>query len=158
MQIADHSAVSFDYVLMDSSNSVLDSSEGSEPLTYIHGTGSLIRGLERALAGKSPGDRFEVSVPPEEGYGPRDEDLIQIIPRSRFEPDVQIEPGMRFYAGDSDVVTVVSVDDGGVTVDANHPLAGQTLNFSVTVREVREATADELEHGHMHGQGDHHHH
>jgi FKBP-type peptidyl-prolyl cis-trans isomerase SlyD len=159
MQIANQSVVTIDYTLTDDHGEVLDSSKGEEPLTYIHGSGSIIPGLESALAGKSAGDSLQVKIPPVEGYGERDEDLVQAVPRNRF-PNGEIEVGMRFHAQGTDgsrVVTVVAVDDSNVTVDANHPLAGMTLAFEVKVLEVRDATAEELEHGHVHGEGEHQH-
>ena len=159
MRIAKHTVVSIDYTLKDKDGTVLDSSKGREPLAYIHGTGSIVLGLEEALEGKDQGVTLTVSVPPEKGYGQRDAKLSQKVPRSMF--DVQdLSPGMRFHAQaehGSHVVTVTAVDKDSVTVDANHPLAGETLNFEVTVTEVRAATAEELAHGHVHGEGGHHH-
>ena len=159
MRIAKHTVVSIDYTLKDKDGTVLDSSEGREPLAYIHGTGSIVVGLEEALEGKDQGITLTVSVPPEKGYGQRDPKLSQKVPRSMF--DVQdLSPGMRFHAQaehGSHVVTVTAVDEDSVTVDANHPLAGETLNFEVTVTDVRAATQEELAHGHVHGAGGHHH-
>jgi len=159
MRIAKHTVVSIDYTLKDKDGTVLDSSKGRKPLAYIHGTGSIVLGLEEALEGKDQGVTLTVSVPPEKGYGQRDAKLSQKVPRSMF--DVQdLSPGMRFHAQaehGSHVVTVTAVDKDSVTVDANHPLAGETLNFEVTVTEVRAATAEELAHGHVHGEGGHHH-
>jgi FKBP-type peptidyl-prolyl cis-trans isomerase SlyD len=159
MQIANQSVVTIDYTLTDPHGEVLDSSKDEEPLTYIHGSGSIIPGLENALHGKSAGDALQVTIPPADGYGDRDEELVQAVPRDRF-PGGDIEVGMRFSAEGDDgtrVVTVVAMDDASVTIDANHPLAGMTLAFEVKVLEVRDATADELEHGHVHGKGGHHH-
>jgi FKBP-type peptidyl-prolyl cis-trans isomerase SlyD len=159
MQIANQAVVTIDYTLTDDQGAVLDSSNGEEPLTYIQGAGNIIPGLENALLGKSSGDALKVTVAPGDGYGERDEDLVQAVPRSQF-PEVSIEVGMRFQAQGSDgssVVTVVAIDESSVTVDANHPLAGMTLAFDVKVLEVRSATADELEHGHVHGEGGHEH-
>lgn len=160
MQIAKHMVVSIDYTLTDNAGNVLDTSEGQGPLSYIQGIGSLIPGLEKALEGKAAGESLAVSVPPEEGYGERDDAMLQAVPRDRFETDAAIEVGMRFQAmseAGPQVVTVVGVDDENVTIDANHPLAGETLNFAVTVVEVREATPEELDHGHVHGPDGHHH-
>jgi FKBP-type peptidyl-prolyl cis-trans isomerase SlyD len=159
LQIANQTVVTIDYTLTDDQGEVLDSSKGEEPLVYVHGSGSIIPGLENALAGKSAGDALKVTIPPVDGYGERDEELVQPVPRNRF-PGGSIEVGMRFHAQGSDgsqVVTVVAIDDANVTVDANHPLAGMTLAFDVKVLEVRDATADELEHGHVHGKGGHEH-
>jgi len=160
MQIAKGTVVSINYTLTDDANNVIDSSAGGEPLAYIHGADNIIPGLEKALAGKTAGDRLEVSVSPQEAYGLRDEALAQVIPRDRFESAQDIEIGMQFQTPTSDgvsVVTVTGVDNENVTVDANHPLAGMTLHFSVEVVAVRSATSEELDHGHVHGPGGHHH-
>ncbi|MHB8258378.1 MAG: FKBP-type peptidyl-prolyl cis-trans isomerase [Acidiferrobacterales bacterium] len=160
MQIAKGTVVSINYTLTDDANNVIDSSAGGEPLAYIHGADNIIPGLEKALAGKTAGDRLEVSVAPQEAYGLRDEALAQVIPRDRFESAQDIEIGMQFQTPTSDgvsVVTVTGVDNENVTVDANHPLAGMTLHFSVEVVAVRSATSEELDHGHVHGPGGHHH-
>lgn len=159
MHIADNTVVTIDYKLTDPSGQVLDSSEDSEPLTYLHGSGVIVPGLEKALAGKQPGDAVSVTVGPEEAYGARDEDLVQSMPRNKF-PEGDVEIGMQFRAEEDDdaiTFTVVGLDDTTVTIDANHPLAGLTLAFDVKVVEVRAATAEELEHGHVHGPDDHHH-
>ncbi len=160
MQISQHTVASIDYKLTDGDGQVLDTSEGREPLTYLHGAGNLIPGLESALEGSAPGEAVSVSVDPSEGYGDRDENLIQQVPKEAFEGIEQIEPGMRFQATDEQgqgrVVTVTEVQDEEVTVDANHPLAGVPLNFEVNVVDVREASKEEIEHGHVHtGEDDH---
>lgn len=161
MQVAKHKVVTIDYTVKDTAGDVIDSSDGGEPLAYIHGTGNLIPGLESALEGKSEGDSVNASIPPEQAYGERDEDLVQAVPRELFQTGEQeLHPGMRFQAQSDEgpqVVTVVEVGDEEVTVDANHPLAGATLNFDVTVVGVRDATSEELDHGHVHGPGGHHH-
>lgn len=160
MQIARHTVASIDYTLTDNDGQVLDTSEGREPLTYLHGEGNLIPGLETALEGQNPGDSLSVSIEPAEAYGERDERLIQQVPMAAFEGVESVEPGMRFQATDEQgqgrVVTVTEVEGDEVTVDANHPLAGQPLNFEVSVVEVREATPEEIDHGHVHtGEDDH---
>lgn len=161
MQVAKHKVVSFEYTLRDDNNVVIDTSEGGQPLTYIHGTGNLISGLEKALIGKSAGDSFKVTIPPEEGYGTRDDQLLEVVPRNRFGASgEEVKAGMQFYAeGGSDlqVITVVKVEGDDVTVDGNHPLAGMTLNFAVKVVDVRDATEEEVMHGHVHGPDGHHH-
>ena len=163
MQISSQKVAIIDYTLTDDQNDVLDSSEGGEPLAYIQGMGDLIPGLENALEGKSAGDEFRVSLQPDQAYGEHDEELVQIVPLEDFDDDDSLQVGMQFRAssGDDDegemVVTVVDIEGDQVTVDGNHPLAGQTLNFEIKVVEVRDATAEELEHGHAHGQGGHHH-
>lgn len=160
MQVAKNKVISIDYTLTDAQGTELDSSHGRSPFAYIHGIGNIIPGLEAALEGKSAGDQLNAVIPPEKAYGTRDETLVQQLPRSRFDTDQDIQVGMQFQAtGESGprVVTVVSVDADNVTVDANHPLAGVTLHFDVTIKEVREATGEELSHGHVHGPDDHHH-
>jgi FKBP-type peptidyl-prolyl cis-trans isomerase SlyD len=156
MKIDKNKVVSFDYTLTDSENQVLDSSEGGAPLAYLHGNGHIVPGLENAMEGRSVGDNFKVSVSPEEGYGLRDDSKVGEAPRSAFEKFPDLQPGMQFQARGphgAETVTVIAVGDESVTLDANHPLAGETLNFDVTVRDIREATAQELEHGHAHGPG-----
>jgi len=161
MQIATNSVVLIDYTLTNDQGNVIDTSSGREPLAYLQGHQNIIPGLESALEGKSAGDRVQVSIAPAEGYGERDESLSQAVPRQMFEDADQITVGMQFHTqteqGHQQVVTVTAVDAEHVTVDANHPLAGETLNFDVTVVEVREALPEELAHGHVHGPGGHHH-
>ena len=160
MQITKHKVVSINYTLTDHTDTVLDSSANGDPLVYIHGVGQLIPGLESALAGKAAGDALKVTIAPQDAYGARNEALKQTVPRDRFEPDADIHVGMRFHSANDDgeeVVVVTHVDDQNVTVDANHPLAGIALTFDVEVVAVRDATAEELSHGHVHGPGGHHH-
>lgn len=157
MQIADRSVASFHYTLTNEAGDVLDSSQGREPLAYVHGAGNIVPGLEKALAGHETGDSFKVAVTPEEGYGPRHPELMQTLPRSAFQGVAEPQPGMQFQGKGPQgaiLVTVTAVDGDEVKVDGNHPLAGQTLNFEVEVTDVREATEDELNHGHVHGEGD----
>ncbi len=153
MHIAKDTVVSIDYTLTDTAGTVLDSSKGLKPLDYLHGSGNIIPGLEEALEGKSAGEALKVVVPPEKGYGVRNEALLQKVPRKMFDAGHEIKPGMRFRAGSDHgehTVTVTAVDPENITVDANHPLAGKTLNFDVSVVGVRVATAEELAHGHVH--------
>ena len=161
MTITQNSAVSFHYTLTDDQGQQIDSSAGQDPLAYLHGAGNIIPGLEKALEGKSVGDQLNVEVSAEEGYGPVQHELIQDVPRSSFQGVESIEVGMQFEAqtgqGGSVPVTVTAVTDETVTVDGNHPLAGKNLNFDVTIADVREASAEELEHGHIHGPGGHNH-
>jgi FKBP-type peptidyl-prolyl cis-trans isomerase SlyD len=159
MQVADQKIVSIDYTLTNDDGEVLDSSQGREPLHYLHGAGNIIPGLERALTGKSPGDAVQAKIPPTEAYGEKDPQLVQAVPRDRF-PAKDVTVGMQFQAqggGQTRIVTVVAIDPQNVTIDANHPLAGQTLNFDVKVVDVRDATSEELSHGHVHGPGGHQH-
>ena len=160
MRIAKDAVVSIDYTLTDNDGSVLDSSQGGEPLAYLHGAGNIIPGLEDALEGKATGDQLQVSVPPEKAYGRRIEELRHKVPRKMFEAKGEIKPGMRFHADGehgTHTVTVIEVDAENVTVDANHPMAGKTLHFKVHVVNVRSATDEELKHGHVHGAHGHHH-
>jgi FKBP-type peptidyl-prolyl cis-trans isomerase SlyD len=156
MTITANSAVTFHYTLTDTNGVEIDSSAGQEPLSYLHGHGNIIPGLEKALEGKAAGDSLEVSIAPAEGYGEVVEEMIQEVPRSSFQGVEDIQPGMSFQAETNQgpvSVVVTAVTEETVTVDGNHPLAGKTLNFEVTVESVREATKDELEHGHIHGPG-----
>mgnify|MGYP001819113656 CR=1 FL=1 len=160
MQIADKMVVTIDYTLKDDNGTVLDSStEGN--FAYLHGAENIIPGLENALSGKSAGDEVEVSVSPAEGYGERNDSMIQSVPRDMFDSEQEIQVGMQFHAqspeGDMIVVSVTNVEDDNITVDGNHPLAGVNLNFGVKVVEVREASQEEIEHGHVHGPGGHQH-
>jgi FKBP-type peptidyl-prolyl cis-trans isomerase SlyD len=162
MQIAQDKVVLIHYTLTDDGGKVLDSSSGGDPLAYLHGQGNIIPGLEKALEGKQAGDKLNVRVEPTEGYGVRDASLVQQVPRRAFGSVSKVEPGMQFHAqsaqGQMRVVTVTHVKGDMVTVDGNHPLAGEVLVFDVEVAEVRDATGEELEHGHVHGPGGHHHH
>ncbi len=161
--IAPDHVISLEYELTDDEGTTLDSNKGGEPLSYLHGHGQIVPGLERALTGKAVGDQAKVTVPPEEGYGPRDEDRLVTVGRNRF--DFEPEAGQVLEAslpeGGSVPFVVVSVNQENVVLDGNHPLAGKTLHFDVKVLGVRPATATELEHGHVHEDGDghgHHHH
>ncbi len=160
MQIADRCVVSFHYTLTNPAGEVLDSSRGGEPLTYLHGAGNIVPGLEQALTGRSAGDTLNVQVAPEDGYGERHDALMQQVPRAAFQGVDTLEPGMQFQAqGPQGAMSVViaSIDGDVVTVDANHPLAGVTLQFDVEITDVREASVEEVLHGHVHGPGGHHH-
>lgn len=160
MSIEKNKVVSFDYTLTDTQGRVLDSSEGREPLVYLHGYKGIIPGVERALEGKDVGDHLNITITPEDGYGHRNAELVQAVPRSAFRGVNDIKPGMQFQAQTpqgTQIVFVTAVDADNVTVDANHPLAGATLQFDINVRAIREATAEELQHGHAHGPGGHQH-
>ena len=159
MKIGKEKVVSIHYTLKDNQGTTIDSSVGDQPLLYIHGIGSLVPGMEEGLEGKEKGDKVEIKVSPEKGYGVRDERMIQKMPRTAF-GDQKVEVGMQFHAGTKkgqQVVTVTKVEMDGITIDGNHALAGVDLNFSVEVLGVRNATKDELAHGHVHGPGGHHH-
>jgi len=160
MQIAANCVAYIHYTLTDEAGAVLDSSSGGEPLAYLHGAGNIIPGLEKALEGKQAGDKVDVTVQPADGYGVRDEGLVQQVPRRAFQGVKDIRPGMRFHANAGQgaaQVTVTKVQGDMITIDGNHALAGVTLKFAVEVTKVREATSEELMHGHVHGPGGHHH-
>lgn len=160
MKIAENSVVVIDYKLTDNDGEVIDSSEGAGPLAYLHGMGNIITGLEEALLGKEAGDEVKASIEPAKAYGERQEDMKQEVPRDLFSGIDNIELGMQFQSETEQgpvMVTVVAVEEEMVTVDGNHPLAGVHLNFDVTIREVREASEEELAHGHVHGEGGHQH-
>jgi len=160
MAIEKGKVVSIDYKLTNEAGTLLDSSEGREPLAYIHGAGQIVPGLEKELEGKDEGASVQASVQPEEAYGKRDEALVGVVPKERFQGVENIQPGMQFQASTpqgSQIITVKKVEEEQVTVDANHPLAGETLNFDVTIRGVRDATDEEKSDGHAHGPGGHQH-
>lgn len=160
MLVAKGKVVSIDYTLRAPDGKTIDSSEGREPLTYLHGSNNIIVGLEAALEGKDVGDNLNVKLDPEQAYGPHDPKLVQPVPRSNFQGIDKIEPQMQFQANTPQgprVVRVVQVTDEQVTIDANHPLAGIPLDFDVKITDVRDATAEEIAHGHVHAPGGHHH-
>jgi FKBP-type peptidyl-prolyl cis-trans isomerase SlyD len=160
MTIKQDSVVAIHYTLKDDSGEIIDTSSGGEPLSYLHGRGNLIAGLERELQGKQVGDKLNVAVAPADGYGEYDESLVQRIPRRSLKGISNVKPGMQLRtqtAHGARTVVVKRVTGDIVTVDGNHPLAGKNLNFEVEITGVRDATAEELEHGHVHGPGGHHH-
>ena len=161
MLIANQHVVAIDYTLSNDAGEVLDSSAGAEPLVYLHGAGNIIAGLEKALAGKAVGDELDVSIEPEDAYGEYSAELITNLGREMFEGVDQLEVGMQFHAsapdGGMQIVTIRDIDGDQVTIDGNHPLAGQQLNFKVKVVSVRAASEEELAHGHVHGEGGHQH-
>ncbi|QQD18761.1 peptidylprolyl isomerase [Spongiibacter nanhainus] len=154
MQVANNCVVAFHYTLTSDDGVELDSSKGKDPLAYLHGHGGIIPGLERELEGKAAGDNLKVTVEPADAYGEVNPELVQPVPREAFQGVDSIEVGMQFQAqgsnGQVQMVVVKDVSDETVTVDANHPLAGQTLHFDVAIEDVREASEEELEHGHVH--------
>ena len=150
MKIQSNAVVGFDYTLTGDDGQVIDTSTGREPLEYLHGHNNIVPGLEKALEGKSVGDQFDASVTPEEGYGAYREELVQDVPKEAFEGVDELAPGMSFRAESNAgpmTVVVTEVKDDTVTVDGNHMLAGQTLNFAVDVKSVREATEAEIAQG-----------
>ena len=160
MKAAKGKVVSMHYALTDSAGEVLDSSEGGAPLDYLHGYGNIIPGLEKALEDKEAGEKLKAVIPPEDGYGIREEALVKELPLSNFQNSDEVEVGAQFQAETSEgprLATVTKIDDKNVTVDLNHPLADQTLNFDIDVVAVRDATEEELTHGHVHGPEGHGH-
>ena len=149
------------YTLKNDAGDVIDSSDGGDPLPFLQGHGNIIPGLESALEGSKAGDKLDVSIKPEEAYGERMKDAIQEIPKSALKGIDEVKVGMQLQSQDQDgnpfLVTVTKIEDDKITVDANHPLAGQTLHFSVSIESVRKAEAEELSHGHVHADGHHHH-
>lgn len=153
MNIAKDKVVVIDYTLTDKNGQVIDKSDPSAPLAYLQGNGNLLPKLEGALEGKVKGDSLNVVLAPEDGYGVHDASKIIDVPRAMFKDVGEVKPGMRFQAHGPhgvDLLCVLDVADDTVKVDGNHPLAGVTLHFDVTVRDVRDASAEELAHGHVH--------
>ena len=160
MEIENGKVVRIDYTLKNDRGEVVDSSEGREPLSFLHGVGQLLPRLEEEMVGHGAGDTLEVSLSPAEGYGEREEDKVGQIPRSSIGGEGTLEVGTTLQASGPEGETILQVTEVGeenVTVDANHPLAGENLHFTVTVQEVREPTPEEKEHGHAHGPGGHQH-
>lgn len=160
--IADGKVVSIHYTLTGADGELYDSSKGADPLDYLHGARNIVPGLESGLLGKAVGESVQLRLAPEEGYGARDPKGIQRVPREAFPDDIELEPGMQFSAEDESggnaTIWIAAIDGETVTIDQNHPLAGKTLCFDVRVEAIRDATMEELEHGHPHGPHGHHHH
>ena len=161
MKIAEESVVTIHFTLKNDKGSTLESSRGDRPLAYIHGMGQMIPGLEDALTGKAKGDKVDVRLRPDQAYGERDEEMMQSIPKSEFDSVAQLKVGEQVEVNSDSgpmVLTVIEMKNDHIVVDGNHPFAGMSLHFDVEIMDVREATAEELEHGHVHGPGGHHHH
>lgn len=159
MQVTDKKVVYIHYTLRNKEGAVIDRSSQETPLAYIHGIGDIIPGLEKALSGKSEGERINISIEPEEAYGYHNETLIQAVPRNAFQGVEDLQEGMQFQAqtpNGTQLITVAEVRGEEIIVDANHPLAGEMLDFDVEVVDVRDATEEELNHGHAHAPGDCH--
>jgi FKBP-type peptidyl-prolyl cis-trans isomerase SlyD len=161
MTIENNKVVTLEFTVKNAeTNEVIESSEGGEPLLYLHGFNNLVPGLEKELAGKQVGDKYDVTVSPAEGYGIRDESLVQDVPKEAFQGVDNIQVGMAFTADGPQgpvVVEVTKIEGETVTIDANHPLADVTLGFSGEIKDIREASKEEIDHGHVHGPGGHHH-
>ncbi len=153
--------VEIHYTLRDDTGEVMDTSDGDEALMYLHGSGHIVPGLERALEGKTVGDAVTVRVPPEDGYGVRDAERVLRVSRKDIPAGPEPEVGMELEAegpdGDPLMLWVADIQGDEITLDGNHPLAGKTLHFEVAVHSVRDATEDEKHHGHVHGPDGHHH-
>lgn len=153
LMIGKNAVVSINYTLTNDAGEVMDTSEGREPLTYLHGANNLIPGLEKEMEGKSSGQSFKVTIPPSEAYGESNPELVQTLSKDMFKGVDKVEPGMGFTAqgpqGEQHIV-VTAVDGDQVTIDANHPMAGKTLHFAVEIVSVRDASDEEIEHGHVH--------
>jgi len=159
MTIQKDSVVTFHYTLKDHNGQLIDSSEGQAPMAYLHGAGNIVPGLEQALEGQDVGAHLEVTLTPDQAYGSYQPKLVQQLARKVFE-GATIEVGQRFQAQTQQgprTVVVTEVKGDLITIDGNHPLAGQTLHFTVDVAEIRESTAEERAHGHVHGEHGHHH-
>ena len=156
MQIENNKVATLHYTLKDNEGNIIDQSEDGS-FVYLHGALNIIPGLETALTGKAAGDELNVKVAPEEAYGVRSEEHMQEVPKEMFESDAEINVGMQFHAqgpnGEDLMVTIAEIKDDVIIVDGNHPLAGMELNFDVKIVEVREATDEEMEHGHVHVEG-----
>lgn len=159
MQIEKNKVVSMDYTLKNDAGSVIDSSQGAEPLVFLQGAENIIPALEKALEGKVTEDKMQVSIEAVDGYGEYDKEMVQVVSRNMFEGVESIEVGMQFQSQTPEGVqsiSIAAVDGDEITVDGNHPLAGERLHFDVTITDVRDATDDELKHGHVHSEGCNH--
>ena len=159
MKIGEKKVGIIHYTLNDDKGETLDSSEGKPPLAYIHGMKNLIPGMEKGLEGKEPGEKIHIVVLPEEAYGIRDNNLVNEVPLANFPEKEQAKVGVQFQAKTPEgvkIATVIKVEGETVTVDFNHQLAGETLHFDVEIVEVRDASEEELAHGHAHGEGCNH--
>ncbi len=160
MQIEDKKIVVMNYTLTTDDGEVLDqSSDGS--FAYLHGADNIIAGLENALTGKVVGDTLNVKVLPDEGYGERNDEMLQVVGKEMFESDDELEVGSQFHAEGPDgqpiMITVAAIEGDNITIDGNHPLAGVNLNFDVSIIDIRDASEEEISHGHVHGPDGHTH-
>ncbi|MEE9328293.1 MAG: peptidylprolyl isomerase [Cocleimonas sp.] len=158
MKITDNKVATLTYTLKNDDGQVLDQADKENPFLYMHGTGGIIKGLETALAEKSVDDSFNLIVAPEDAYGVRDDNLTESVQRNMFEgiPEEELVAGAQFHAqtaNGTQVITIAEVEGDTIKIDANHPLAGQTLHFDVAVVDIREATEEEIAHGHPHAAG-----
>lgn len=160
LTVADDVVVQLDYTLRLDDGQIVDRSEDSDPLEFLQGHGQIIPGLEQALNGMAVGEEKKVVVAPRDGYGEREENTVQEVPREAFGPDVELTPGMALELRDSSghpvLAFIAEVGPESILLDLNHPLAGETLHFDVTIAGLREATSEELAHGHVHSGQDVH--
>jgi FKBP-type peptidyl-prolyl cis-trans isomerase SlyD len=159
MQITNNTAVTIHYALTKDSGEEIDSTVGSDPMVYLHGSGNIISGLEKVLHNKNVGDKFNVRIEAEDAYGEYSDDMIQVVSRDMFDGIDTVEIGMQFHAAvnsGSGIITVVKIEGDDITIDGNHPMAGQALNFDIEIVGVRLATKEEISHGHIHGAGCNH--
>lgn len=160
MQIGNQHVVRFHYTLKNDAGEVIESSRDKQPMTYLHGYNAIIPGLEKALQGRVQGDTFSVTVPPEEAYGPRRENAVQRVPIKHLQGAKKWKPGMLAWVQTEQghhQVQVVKVGKFMADVDINHPLAGKALTFEIEVLDIRQATPEEIDHRHVHGEGGHAH-
>ena len=153
MTVANNKVVEIHYILKDREGELIDSSEGQAPLAYIHGIGNIIPGLEKELEGKNIGDKVKAVIPPAQGYGEYEEKMVHKIPKENFKDESQIKLEAQFRVDMEDgprIATITQIEESEVTVDMNHPLAGEVLSFDTEIIDVREASAEELNHGHAH--------
>jgi len=160
MQISDSKVVTLNYTLKDDDGNIIDQSHDAQ-FAYLHGAQNIIPGLENALTDKTKGDKVSVRIDPKDGYGERNDSMIQNVDRGMFDVEDELQVGQQFHAQGPDgqmlTVTVAQIEGDEVTVDGNHPLAGVHLNFDVEVMDVRDASPEEIDHGHVHGPGGHNH-
>ena len=161
MRIEQNKVVMMHYKLTDKDGVVIDTSEGRDPLAYIQGIGALVPGLESEIEGKAKGDKFSAIVQPEDAYGNRDEQLVRVVPKSGFQGEEEMHVGMQVQIDTGEqgmaIATLTAIDGEDITLDLNHPLSDMELHFAIEITDVREATTDEIAHGHVHGEGGHHH-
>ena len=153
MSISKNQVVTIDYTLKDEEGEIMDSSDGREPLSFIQGNGMVIPGIEEAVSEKNEGDNFSATIEPSEGYGEYNDELIFELPKDRLQGLDDVQVGMHVQAETKEgtqILTVKEIHDDSIVFDANHPLAGQTLFFDITIKDVREATSEEIDHGHLH--------
>ncbi len=160
MTITENKVVKLDYTLKNSNGELLDTSDGREPLVYLHGVGALIPGLEKELEGKTSGDKVNTVIAPEDAYGKRREELLHKVPKSGFQGSEEMAVGMQVQLETEQgpaLAVIAEIEGEEVTLDLNHPLADTELHFDVDIIEVRDASQEEIEHGHVHGEGGHQH-